>query len=125
MIPHEVGHVVDQLASEIPTEGLSRELGQVYNTLNTGRERTTNLMGRSTSVTRATKSAANIWRRPFRYMLDPNYLKTVAPKTAARIREYVNGNPALNKTIHLILVGVGLFGAGVLRSARMKAKLQR
>ena len=27
------------------------------------------------------------------YMADPNYIKTVAPKTAARIREFVNSNP--------------------------------
>jgi hypothetical protein len=33
------------------------------------------------------------------YMADPNYLKTVAPKTAARIREFVNENPRLSKII--------------------------
>jgi len=34
------------------------------------------------------------------YQIDPNYIKTVAPKTAARIREHVNANPRLNKVIH-------------------------
>ncbi|WNJ93616.1 hypothetical protein [Bosea sp. 685] len=33
------------------------------------------------------------------YMRDPNYLKTVAPNVAARIRAAVNPNPALNKII--------------------------
>jgi hypothetical protein len=33
------------------------------------------------------------------YMADPNYLKTVAPKTAATIRQFVNDNPRLNKII--------------------------
>ena len=33
------------------------------------------------------------------YMTDPNYLKTVAPKTAARIREFVNSHPTLSKNI--------------------------
>jgi len=100
VLPHEVGHVVDQLANEIPTDGLSRELGQVYNTLNTGRERTTKLMGPQHVGYSGDEVGREYMAEAIRgYMLDPNYLKSVAPKTAARIREYVNGNPRLNKTI--------------------------
>jgi hypothetical protein len=33
------------------------------------------------------------------YMADPNYLKTVAPKTAAIIRAAVNSHPTLSKII--------------------------
>lgn len=33
------------------------------------------------------------------YMTNPNYLKTVAPRTAARIRAMVNANPYLSKII--------------------------
>jgi len=33
------------------------------------------------------------------YMVDPNYIKTVAPQTAARIRQYVNSEPRLNHVI--------------------------
>src|SRR5690606_1232176 len=33
------------------------------------------------------------------YMENPNYLKSVAPETAKRIREYVNSNPRLNQVI--------------------------
>jgi hypothetical protein len=33
------------------------------------------------------------------YMADPNYLKTVAPKTAAAIRKAVNAHPFLSKVI--------------------------
>src|SRR5262249_54182241 len=43
-INHEVGHVIDQLAGEIPTKGLSSELTRLYDTLNTGRERSSNFM---------------------------------------------------------------------------------
>jgi hypothetical protein len=32
-------------------------------------------------------------------MADPNYLKTVAPKTAAAIREAANSHPVLSKII--------------------------
>ena len=45
------------------------------------------------------------------YMADPNYLKTVAPKTAAAIRKFVNDNPRLNKVIQFnsvaVPVGIG------------------
>ena len=45
------------------------------------------------------------------YMADPNYLKTIAPKTAARIREFVNANPRLSKTIQFnSLAGGALAG---------------
>jgi hypothetical protein len=45
------------------------------------------------------------------YTADPNYLKTVAPKTAATIRKFVNNNPRLNKVIQFnsvaVPVGIG------------------
>ena len=45
------------------------------------------------------------------YMADPNYLKTVAPKTAATIRKFVNNNPRLNEVIQFngvaVPVGIG------------------
>lgn len=46
-------------------------------------------------------------------MADPNYIKTVAPKTAARIREFVNSNPRLNKVIQFNGVAVPV-GAGTM-----------
>ena len=42
---HETGHLIDELAGQIPTAGLITELRQVYNTLNTGQERTRHLTG--------------------------------------------------------------------------------
>jgi hypothetical protein len=39
------------------------------------------------------------------YIQDPNYLKTVAPKTAAAIRKAVNGNPRLSKAIQFNSLG--------------------
>jgi hypothetical protein len=40
------------------------------------------------------------------YMSDPNYMKSVAPETAARIREVVNSNPDLKHTIQFNASGV-------------------
>lgn len=45
VLGHELGHVIDEMAGQIPTAGLNAELRQVYNTINTGRERTRNLTG--------------------------------------------------------------------------------
>ncbi len=44
-------------------------------------------------------------------MTNPNYLKTVAPKTAERIREYVNKHPHVSKIIQFnALAGVIVSG---------------
>lgn len=52
------------------------------------------------------------------YRVDPNYVKTIAPKTAAAIRAAVNPNPLLNPHIQFNSLapaaGAGLLGAGAL-----------
>jgi hypothetical protein len=54
------------------------------------------------------------------YLTDPNYLKTVAPGAAARIRAAWNSNPQLARIMHfndiapLALMGLG--GLGLLGS---------
>lgn len=40
------------------------------------------------------------------YMADPNYIKTVAPNVAARIRATVNDNPSLRDTIQFNIGGI-------------------
>jgi hypothetical protein len=124
---HEVAHAIDDLAmaqlgpggSRIPTNGLSKELARVYEDLNTagwfklGRGMTPKGQGYAANQTDAELMAEAVRA----YMRDPNYLKTVAPNTAARIREYVNANPNLNKTIQFNSLapaaGAGLLGAGL------------
>jgi hypothetical protein len=47
------------------------------------------------------------------YMADPNYLETVAPRTAARIRAAVNSNQRVAPFIQFNeLFGLGAAGAG-------------
>ena len=46
------------------------------------------------------------------YMADPNYIKTVAPQTAARIRQYVNSEPRLNHVIQFNSGGPPTIPAG-------------
>ena len=124
---HELGHGIDDLVfgvlgpggSRIPTKGLSKELSRVYEDLNTagwfkpGRGMTPKGQGYAASQTDSELMAEAVRA----YMRDPNYLKTIAPNTAARIREYVNANQNLNKTIQFNSLapaaGAGLLGAGL------------
>ena len=100
VISHELGHAFDELSGQIPTAGLNTELRQIYNTLNTGRERTTNLTGPQHLGYGGEEVPREYMAEAIRaYLTNPNYIKTVAPKTAARIREYVNANPRLSRTI--------------------------
>jgi hypothetical protein len=48
------------------------------------------------------------------YLANPNYLKTVAPMTAASIRATVNENPRLRGIIQFDSGGDPLFGGGLL-----------
>ncbi|MGU3496106.1 hypothetical protein ACLBXM_18850 [Xanthobacteraceae bacterium A53D] len=109
VLGHEVGHVIDEVAGQIPVTGLNSELRHVYNTLNTGRERQTGLMGPQHAGYKGDEVPRELMAEALRaYMADPNYLKTVAPETAARIRAHVNSNPALNKMIQFNASGVPL-----------------
>ncbi len=116
---HELGHAIDQSAGEIPTAGLSDELRKVYNTLNTINRQpgAGDAAAWSDKLTPQKWGEAADWSKKVNpqtwsykgddipreymaeairaYLRDPNYLKTEAPKTAARIREYVNGNPRI------------------------------
>jgi hypothetical protein len=106
VVAHEMGHMIDEIAGRISTAGLSRELAQVYNTLNTGQERTRHLTGPQHLGYQGASVPREYMAEAIRaYMTDPNYLKTVAPKTAAAIREAVNAHPTLSKTIQFNVGG--------------------
>jgi hypothetical protein len=113
VVGHEFGHVVDELSGRIPVEGLNVELRQLYNTLNTGQERTRNLTGPQHAGYSEADVPRELMAEAIRaYMINPNYIKTVAPKTAARIRQYVNSNPRINQTIQFNSGVAGVLGTG-------------
>jgi hypothetical protein len=105
---HELSHVVDALAGNISDKGLMRELRDVYNTLNNPK--------RTPDGAEADPATKPVTPQDFgyehedvgreyiveairAYLTNPNYLKTVAPRTAAAIRNAVNANPGLSKII--------------------------
>jgi hypothetical protein len=135
VVRHEIGHAVeDRAGSQVsylpttsgqrvpfgtfPEAGFKRELGQVYHDLNDptwGRGQITpprlqtkpedfGYRGDDVRSERIAEAA---------YMADPNYLKTVAPKTAAAIREAVNSHPVLSRIIQFNTVAgpVAIIGA--------------
>jgi hypothetical protein len=111
---HELGHVIDEIAGQIPTRGLSDELKSVYNSLNNPNRTRAGLDAAPTATPMTPQRHGYDKEEVPReymveairaYMADPNYLKTVAPKTAAVIRAKVNAHPTLSKIIQFNAVG--------------------
>lgn len=124
---HEAGHFIDEVARTIPTKGrMNGELRDVYNSLNNpirvgddaipyvkGRSRTVHYTPKDGGYPLPERDGERMSEAIRAYMADPNYLKSVAPETAAAIRKAVNEHPALSQLIHFNSVGglLGLLGA--------------
>jgi len=110
---HEVAHAIDTFAGTIPTTGLSKELGPLYNTMVTGQERKTALTRPTDIGYSADDAPREQMAEAIRaYMTNPNYLKAVAPDTAERIRAAVNANPRLARIIQFNSAAGLAAGAG-------------
>jgi len=102
VVSHEVGHLIDRIAGLVKQDGLNDELRRVYSELNTkgwvskwqkgAKPQDFGYLG--DDVKRELMAEAI-----HAYRTNPNYIKTIAPKTAAAIRAAVNPNPLLNKHI--------------------------
>lgn len=101
VIAHEAGHAIDELAANIPTDGIIKQLRQVYHDLATGQQGRTRHQTGPEHLGYATDTVPReLMAEAIRaYMTDPNYLKTVAPDVAKRIRQYVNENPRIARVI--------------------------
>ncbi len=108
VLAHELGHVIDELAGQIPSKGLADELTRVYNDLNrqdwrfarqerTGVPVAPKYRARPEDFGYARRDIAREYAAEAirAYMVDPNYIKTVAPKTAEAIRKTFKPNPSL------------------------------
>jgi hypothetical protein len=112
VIAHEIAHGIDYLAGSIPQDGIKRELGAIYHTLNSpqpvsnGLSTPQNLYG-YTDAQAPKELMAEAIRA---YMQNPNWIKTAAPNTAARIRAYVNNHPMIKNVIQFNSAA-GMLGA--------------
>lgn len=111
---HEVGHVIDDLAGQINTNGLMAELRGLYNTLNNrwrapGGQYADPRARRSTPITEGytpDDAPREYMAEAIRaYLFNPNYIKSVAPRVAAAIRAYVNSHPELSQIIQFNAAG--------------------
>lgn len=115
VIKHEVGHVIDQAAGEIPVDGAVKKAQGVYNTLNNGQRSYSGLEARASAPSfypqhagyKGAKIQRELMAEAIRaYAQNPNYIKTEAPELAARIRNAVNNNPMINKIVQFNSLGV-------------------
>jgi hypothetical protein len=116
IVAHETGHMIENLAGAIPQDGLKTELRTIYNDLNNS------YLAKARAQNPDVDPAKTYWgtgvtpEKTFgyakadappeymaeairAYLADPNYIKTVAPKTAAAIRAAVNARPTLSRII--------------------------
>ncbi|MBP7339216.1 hypothetical protein [Niveispirillum sp.] len=111
VVAHEVGHAIDDIAGTIPTDGLVKKLEAVYNTLNNPQKHGPPVKPQHMGY-KGDDIKRELMTEAIRaYLTNPNYLKTVAPKTAARIREYANTNPKISKFVQfntLTPLGLGV-----------------
>lgn len=108
---HEVGHLLDELSGQIPTTGLSRELKPLYHYGVEGRERPNrHMLPQHMGYGKAEAPREYMAEALRQYMGAPDTMKAMAPKTAARIREYVNENPKLREIIQFNTIGGLAYG---------------
>jgi hypothetical protein len=113
-LAHEVGHIIVDMAQRHPdsrlpdlargikTEGLEEELKRVSRDLQAPN-------GNDSPRSRIEMVAEAVRA----YLVSPAYLKTVAPKLAAAIREAVNSHPELSRSIQFNALTAGAaFGLG-------------
>ena len=107
---HEVGHFIDEAAGQIPAENLDDELRFIYGTTATGKETRPPRVGPE-KYYQGEEIPRELMTEAIRtYMVNPNWIKTVAPRTAARIREWVNTHPELSKIVQFNSLAAGLGG---------------
>ena len=115
---HEFGHAIDHFANYFSnnlTPDEIAELRLVYGTLRTSLQDLPLLRQPESFRYKPHQVNGELVAEGLRaYMANPNYFKTVAPKSAAKIRAVVNNDPRLKQVIQFnSLLAAGLVGAGV------------
>lgn len=124
---HEIGHVIDQLAGELPTKGVVTELEGVYNSLNNIMRNSAGTDARESAKSFSPKNAGyssidqprELWAEFARaYMADPNYVKTAAPNAAKEFRKAVNTLPQTKDVVQFNslapIAAAGVGGAAIM-----------
>lgn len=148
-ISHELGHMIDDVAGNrigqkdgipinaIPMTGVKKDAGRVYNDTHTDpsdwrfkrQEETGEIMPskyqetpESIGYPKNEVDSELMANAIAVYATAPNYIKTVAPKLAARVREYVNSHPTLKHIIQFnSIAAAGGAGAAAMMPDDAKA----
>jgi hypothetical protein len=107
---HEVGHFIEEAAGQISTKDLDDELRFIYGTTATGKESRPPRVGPEKYYTGEEIPRELMTEAIRTYMVNPNWIKTVAPRTAARIRHWVNTHPELSKIVQFNSLAAGVGG---------------
>jgi hypothetical protein len=115
---HEFGHAIDHFSGRLSqrlTQIEMAELRSVYGTLRAGpKELTSNSQPENFGYPNRKINSELLTEGLRAYMTNPNYFKTVAPRTAAKIRAAINDSPYLKHVIQFNSLGaMGVIGAGV------------
>ena len=108
VIAHELGHLIDEVAGQIETKGAVREFDRVWGELYSGEfwRRGRKLPKPTSAGYRKSEAPREAVAETIRaYMRDPNYVKSVAPKAAKKIRDAVNSHEELSKVIQFNQAG--------------------
>lgn len=125
VLAHEDSHVIDELAGQLDNKGLMRELRDIYNTQNNphrAEDGTGAAPGAKSFTPQDLGYSGDDVAREYAveairaYLTNPNYIKTVAPRTAAAIRAAVNSNPRLSKIIQFNTIAAPAAGSLAQRS---------
>jgi hypothetical protein len=117
VIAHEFGHAIDHLTGYLSgklTPKEEAELSFVYSHLRPLSKDGEPLQPENFGYANERINSELVAEGFRAYMADPNYFKTVAPKTAAKFRAAVNENPYLRHAIMLNSLGaIGLIGTRI------------
>jgi hypothetical protein len=106
VLAHELGHILEEAGGQIRTDGLESELNSLYSELNSGRSGPPFFLPKHKNYSdhmAPRELAAEAFRA---YATNPNTMKTVAPKTAAMLREY-NAKPWFSKYLQFNGIPLG------------------
>lgn len=110
VIGHEAAHILEEVAGQIPIDGYGEKLRFIHNTTATGKEGVAPKIPLE-RLYDAENVPHELMAEAIRtYIVNPNWLKTVAPEVAALIRKHVNAHPILSKIIQFNSLAAGAGG---------------
>jgi hypothetical protein len=107
VVAHELGHILDEYAGRVPTEGLDDELNMLYSELATGRSGPPFLLPEMRGYPDYAVPREKMAEAFRAYLTDANMIKTIAPKTAAALRK-LNRLPFFSKYLQFNGIPIGL-----------------